>query len=50
MKSLDREEAYKKEMCARCKNKKKDLCEIRTFPDYKGGAITRCIYYEKEKE
>lgn len=38
-------ETYIEKLCKNCKNKDKDLCDIRRT--YKG--TVRCVYYEREK-
>lgn len=45
---INRYEKYVKEHCKNCKNKDKDLCEIRTA-NYKDIIVTKCVYYEKDK-
>lgn len=43
----ERFDKYVKEQCRNCKNKNKDLCEIRTS-ELNGIITTRCEFYEQE--
>lgn len=47
MTNQERYEKYVKENCKDCKNKDKDLCEIR-ISALNDVIITKCAYYEKE--
>lgn len=40
---------YKEEHCKRCKNKKKDLCNITIVTNNKS-IKARCCYFEEEKK
>lgn len=39
-------ETYVRTLCSNCKNREKNLCEIRK--DIKG--TLKCVYYEKDKD
>ena len=39
---------YKQEYCKQCKNKTKDLCDIRVFAIDKT-IYTKCVFYERIK-
>lgn len=43
----ERFDKYVKEQCKNCKNKNKDLCEIRTS-ELNGIITTMCEFYEQE--
>lgn len=43
---MDRYERYKKEHCKNCKNKDKNLCDIRVF-SLDGIVETKCGFYER---
>ena len=45
---INRYEKYIEEHCKNCKNKDKDLCEIRVSALDKV-TVTKCVYYEKER-
>lgn len=47
MTNQERYKKYIKENCKECKNKNKDLCEIRIL-QYNDIIITKCAYYERE--
>lgn len=48
MTNIERLEKYKKEHCSKCKNKDKDLCDIRVFEIDKI-VCTKCGFYEGEE-
>ena len=48
MTNKERLEKYKKEHCCKCKNKDKDLCDIRVFAVDKI-IYTKCGFYEREQ-
>ena len=48
MTNKERLEKYKKEHCSKCKNKDKNLCDIRVFAIEKT-IYTKCSFYEKEE-
>ena len=47
MTNKERYEKYIKENCNNCKNKDKDLCEIR-ISCFNNIITTKCAYYERE--
>lgn len=47
MTNQERMEKYKKEYCAKCKNKAKFGCEIRIFKN-NNKVCTKCVYYERQ--
>ena len=48
MTNKERLEKYKKEHCCKCKNKDKELCDIRVFAVDKI-IYTKCGFYEREQ-
>lgn len=46
MTNKERYEKYIEENCKDCKNKNKDLCEIR-ISQYNDIVTTKCVYYER---
>lgn len=49
MTNKERLEKYKKEHCCKCKNKDKNLCDIRVFAIDKI-IYTKCVFYERNQE
>lgn len=47
MTNKERLEKYKEEHCCKCKNKDKELCDIRVFEIDKI-VCTKCGFYERE--
>ena len=47
MTNEERYEKYIEENCKNCKNKDKDLCEIR-ISYFNNTITTKCVYYERE--
>lgn len=47
MTNQERYEKYIEENCKNCKNKDKDLCEIR-ISYFNNIITTKCVYYERE--
>lgn len=48
MTNIERLEKYKEEHCRKCKNKDKNLCNIRVFAIDKI-IYTKCVFYEREQ-
>ena len=48
MTNIERLEKYKEEHCCKCKNKHKNLCDIRVFAVDKI-IYTKCVFYEREQ-
>ena len=48
MTNKERLEKYKEEYCSKCKNKDKELCDIRVFAIDKI-IYTKCGFYEREE-
>lgn len=48
MTNQERFKKYKQEHCKYCKNKTKDLCDIRIFAIDRV-VYTKCAFYEKER-
>lgn len=49
MTNAERYQKYIDEHCKSCKNKDKDLCDIR-ISYFNGIVTTKCCYYEREKK
>ena len=47
MSKEERFQKYIKEYCHNCKNREKDLCDIKVFV-LNNEVITKCVYYEKD--